>query len=259
MSASIKSKTNSNSNGVGKSLEEAIKLAKVTVKEDSERIVIERSSFASRKRARLSTVSMANDENYFDDSHHDRSSYSVDSSNTNSQVNSELLFWRNKYYKLVDSRNKELEESNKSLEDCLHRYANLEKYVSLLQKKVQAVSTNSLDSNSKSNSNDCKIDKDAAVLLHFYEQLTGTKVTVDNDVFTCTMKNYVKRLATRFQIEIVTDSADSSAENESGLRFKPLANSKVLPEYLRAELWCEKAMAPVLLADAIQAMFDDSR
>ena len=79
--------------------------------------------------------------------------------------------------------------------------------------------------------------------------MTSMSVKFDgNGVYICTLKNKVKKNATRFVIE---------DKKKDELEYIPKANVNLLPDYLQNEISFERNMAPIILADAIQALYDE--
>lgn len=225
-----------------KSLEEAIKLAKVKVATDSDyvdSIVIEndkaKAVFASRKRNRLTSVTLGYGKIKSPDQEEDDGK----------------AFWKRKH----EEQQVEEKKREEQLNLCLEKYTSLQNYVTLLEQrgdkamKIPTEKERSLDL--------LKAQK----IIKFYETLTGTTVkenkTVDEDKdsYICTTKNSIKKVGSQFQIDL--DKITNGGTKAQNLYFRPLANADMLPEYLQSSIEGESIMAPVLMGDVLAALYDD--
>lgn len=69
--------------------------------------------------------------------------------------------------------------------------------------------------------------------------------------YICTIKNKHRRVASRFVIAV-----DEKAKNLN-LKYTPGANIQALPDYLHNAIEFEAGMAPVLLGDVLNSVFED--
>ena len=230
---------------MSQSLESMILSARLKVAEDEQAMVIDRNQYASRKRGRICTVTNSTeviDTNALRQEHDD-------------DVNVEASFWQQKYESLVSERieaEKDFERQLGLVNDIIERK---DAYIKLLEKKT------SLENSSKGKENVNDNDKDdlklKSRLVTFYEKVTGMSVKFNDDDrgeysnYTCTIKNKQRRVASRFVIA-VDDKAKSL-----NFKYTPGANIHVLPEYLHNTIEFESGMAPVLLGDVLNSMFED--
>jgi hypothetical protein len=143
---------------------------------------------------------------------------------------------------LNDEQAKKESNHQEQLDKSLLRYNNLNDYVKLLEKKVEDLSKN------ENNNSD---DKNEKKLLPFFELMTSMTVATallnKKDIYSCTIKNDINRRITKFNITLESDQ----------LIFEPKANSNMLPEYLREGITGEARMAPVILGDILQQVYED--
>lgn len=225
---------------MSQSLESMILSARLKVAEDESAMVIDRNQYASRKRNRMCTVTNAND--VIDTNILLRQEHAND-------VNVEANFWQRKYECLVSERidaEKDFEKQVSVMDDIVQRK---DAYIKLLEKKIIC-----LERSSSGSGND---DDMKSRLISFYEQMTCMSVKVGDDDkgecsnYICTIKNKQRRVASRFAIAV-----DDKAKSGS-LKYTPGANIHVLPDYLQNTIEFEAGMAPVLLGDVLNSMFEE--
>jgi hypothetical protein len=213
-------------------LEEAISVARAAVFRDGESIVIERGKKASHKRE------TENDDKDI---------------NSLSKKAGDADFWKKKYLEVKTLRDEAEDDLDQQILISKERETALLRYSDLLQQKIRIMQGKSGDSVIDSKT-DGKLYAEKVEsqrkLLSFFELMTSMTVTEEQGTMVCTLKNRVKRKALRFSIK------DSGIDD---LDYVPKANIDVLPEYMQSELTFERNMAPVLLADALQALYDDDK
>jgi Asp-tRNA(Asn)/Glu-tRNA(Gln) amidotransferase C subunit len=84
-------------------------------------------------------------------------------------------------------------------------------------------------------------------IIKFYEQMTGMKVSHENDQMICKMTNKSKRKFSKFSI--------STQEDE--MTFRPMINAMHFPEYMHSVVAFNTELAPTLMSDALSSIFDD--
>ena len=211
-------------------LEQAIALAKTEAFQDGDSIVIDRRKQISRKRIR------EKEENEIKN---------LGDKNTN-----DAHFWKQKYMEVKKLRDEAEEDLENQIKLSNDREVVLEKYTKLLLQKIDDIQNNSENKNPKSNiTNTSNLNDSENKYLIFFELMTSMSVKFDgNGVYICTLKNKVKKNATRFVIE---------DKKKDELEYIPKANVNLLPDYLQNEITFERNMAPIILADAIQALYDE--
>ena len=184
------------------------------------------------------------------------------------QSDADAIFWRNKFEILRKEKTASNEDFEEALDNAIKRENESSKYVSMLEKKIALLSSSSSSSGGSSSSavnlNEMneKVESQRK-LLAFYELMTSMSVKINSGTeFICTVKNKVSRKATRFSIdEDKTPSSSSKAgEPQSGssqFMFAPLANIEMLPDYLNSRINFEPRVAPVLLGDVLQKLFEN--
>lgn len=226
------------------SLEDAINAAKCAV-DEGDSLVIDRTKFASRKRGRISVVSRGKDR------------LDVKEDNKEEEIASEVAFWREKYESLRLVKFGAEEELEAQLELMTEREGKLEKYSTLLEQKIEIMNeSNPLQSRDDLN---VKLDGYRKKLLFFETMTSMTVKCEDNDEYICTVKNKLKKVATRFKI-VLNDCDETTVLSAEApdLQYAPIANATLLPEYLQSEISFEANMAPVLIGDILQALYDDA-
>ena len=137
------------------------------------------------------------------------------------------------------------------IELTAEREAKLIELARLLERKIDLIST----TNSNENAVYAKLESQRKV-LRMYEIMTAMTV-VESDkrdgVMLCTAKNHMRRILTRFSIEM--PSAEDGEQTE--VQYAPLANINLLPDYLQNKITCEKPMVPVMLGDILQSLFEE--
>ena len=227
---------------MSESLESLILGAKLKMSEDDNTMIIDRNHYASRKRNRVGVCTVTNADHII----HYNSATAAATSNDNIEAN----FWQEKYDSLVCDRidaEKDMDHHISTVNDIILRKDN---YIKLLEKKIERLSSSNTSSNTSSNENK---------VISFYEQITGMTVKVNDDDnnndnnYTCTIKNKQRRIASRFMLTI----DDKTKKNATSIKYTPIANITVLPEYLHSAIEFEPGMAPVLLGDVLNTIFED--
>mmetsp|Transcript_19465 Transcript_19465/g.18793 ORF Transcript_19465/g.18793 Transcript_19465/m.18793 type:complete len:222 (-) Transcript_19465:35-700(-) len=214
-------------------LEDAITAAKCAVEEGSQTLVIDRTLYASRKRGRLSVISRGNEK------------LELPNEDFKIEDSSEVAFWKDKYEKLRIVKSGNEEEMEIQLEVVAEREMKLEKYSKLLEEKIETLKMKNLGQLDKESTD--KLDT-YRKKLSFYETMTSmTLKCEDNGEHICTVKNRVKKVATRFKINF----------NDEDIQYVPIANAALLPEYLQSELSFDEHMAPVLVGDILQSLYKE--
>lgn len=222
-----------------RSLEEAIKVSKLQIENDKNKIIIDRTRKASRKYGRLSDITVSRGP--------------LDDITNVINSNEDDLFWKEKHDKLFA----EYKTQQDNLNAALKRNESLENYVKLLEQKSESNQTEYLKI-----FNDNVTAKSLQEKVKFYESITGLTIKAnETQEYTCTMKNGMSRLVTRFAARIRPQDeevpADSDPDND--LQFRPVGNVHLLPEYLRGEIECSSEMGPVLLGDIIRNVFEEQQ
>ena len=213
--------------------------------DEGDSLVIDRTQFASRKRGRISVVSRGKDR------------LEIKDDNKDEEVSSEVSFWRDKYESLRLVKFGAEEELEAQLELMTERELKLEKYSTLLEQKIDIMNeSNPLQTKDDLN---MKLDGYRKKLLFFEAMTSMTVKCEDNDTYICTVKNKLKKVATRFKI--VMDDCDEKtvmSTEAPDVQYAPIANATLLPEYLQSEISFESNMAPVLIGDILQALYEDA-
>ena len=239
------------------SLAESIKLAKVAVV-DGDQIIIDRTILESRKRKLKSSVP-ENDEPQQKSNTTSRVSTSSSTGGpkgSSGAHNNDSIDWKEKYLALRNEKMEEIDDILLKIELSSQREKKIEQYANLLEKKVELLSNKLATASSSSSdiADSSKVSNNAEDIIRFFELMTSMIVKRDEEnphYFVCTVQNLVNRTATKFAI----DTKDR--EKNSDVRFTPIANSNLLPEYLRGEISFEPNMAPVLTGDVLQALYAD--
>ena len=216
-------------------LEEAIALARASAFQDGDSIIIDRGrkNGTTRKRSRdiEESESLSKDKKR-DDGREDAN------------------FWRKKYNEIKKLRDEAEDDLELQIQKSKERESALEKYSNLLLQKIGILQSESGKLGGVEGENGLDKLEAQRKLLRFLELMTSMTVKDEgHGSMVCTLKNRVKRNVTRFQIK------DNGGDE---VQYIPKANISLLPEYLQSELSFERNMAPVLLADALQALYDDS-
>ena len=213
--------------------------------DEGETLIINRSNFASRKRGRISVLSRGRDR------------LEVNDDNMQCEVAKEVAFWREKYESLRSVNTTADGEFEAQLELMTEREGKLEKYVKLLESKIDLL----LERNHEGSGVDLEEKLDGyRRKISFFETMTSMTVKCDEkEEYVCTIKNKVKKIATRFRIKLTGENdVVTPASTADDVRYTPMANSNLLPEYLQSEISFETNMAPVLMGDILQSLYDDA-
>lgn len=220
----------------------------------------------SRKRAAISTVASYRDELQDYSNPDDTANTAGSSSNKYESINHESKKLKSELDKMKQ-REIQLEEYSALLETKNETLAKEIKQLKV-QMKSSPVATSSTTSSSEKND---KLETDLEnirKIVSFYEIMTCMKVEyhpsitttisssnnqTKSDEFTCTIKNKLKRIATRF---VLRTPSPSTASNQN-LDFLPKANVMYLPEYLRAHVNFEATNAPVMMGDILLSLFNE--
>lgn len=226
------------------SLEDAITVAKCAVNE-GDTLIIDRTKFASRKRGRISVISRGKEK------------IAVKDESLHEEVSSEVTFWRDKYESLRLVKFSAEEELETQLELMTEREAKLETYAKLLEQKIE-IMKESGHQQPRGDLND-KLDG-YRKKISFFEMMTSMTIKCEgNSEYVCTVKNKIKKAATRFKIVTGEESVEPVLPATlPDVQYTPMANADLLPEYLQSEISFETAMAPVLLGDILQSLYEDS-
>jgi hypothetical protein len=222
---------------VKRSLEEAILIAKLSVENDENKVIIDRTRFASRKCARICDISI--------------SKGPLENITNIEESNKDVLFWRGKHDTLfIQTKTQE-----KDLSAALKRNDILENYVKLLEQKISVQQTEL-----SKETNICHPNSLLQEKLKLYETITGVTLKMDSNEYICTMKNGMSRLVTRFGVKIRQEQdIPVDADHDNDMQFRPVGNVHLLPEYLRSEVECSSEMAPVLLGDIIRCVYEEQQ
>lgn len=227
-----------------KSLEDAITAAKCAF-DEGESLTIDRTKFASRKRGRISVISRGKDR------------LEIKDVNMHEEVPSEVAFWRDKFESLRSVKVGAEEELEAQLELMTEREAKLEKYVKLLERKIEIL--NESGQKQSIGELDQKLDG-YRKKLSFFEALTSMTVKCEeNEEYICTIKNKLRRIATRFKIVMTANLEGSETSNSPvDIHYVPVANANFLPVYLQSETSFQENIAPLLLGDILQSLYDEA-
>jgi antitoxin component of MazEF toxin-antitoxin module len=212
-------------------LEEAISVARAAVWKDGESIVIDRAKKTEKEQRKK----------------RDRENDDKDL-NLVSKKAGDVEFWKKKYLDVKALQEEAEDDLESQIQISKEREAALVRYSDLLQKKIHLIQGKSVETPTDNDASTAvKIDKQRK-MLNFFELMTSMTVTEDKGLMVCTLKNRTKRTALRFTIKDF---------GTGDLEYVPKANINVLPEYMQSELTFERNMSPILLADALQALYDD--
>lgn len=217
-----------------------MKKARLSISEKDESIVIDRSVFASRHKGKLCEVTLDRG-----DGEGGGIGGVLQATANMKDLSPEAQYWRQKYMNLKRELREEEEDVEHLVELTAEREARLQELSKLLERKLDLLMS-APGAASLVPEATAKLDKQRR-LLRFYEQMTGLTLQEEEGGFKCTVRNKVKRLVTRFR---VTEDGDEAC-------YLPLANAGLLPDYLRAEIRCEKPMLSVMLADVLQSLYAD--
>ena len=226
------------------SLEDAIVAAKCEV-DEGDALVIDRTKFASRKRGRISVITRGSD------------TLNVKDESKDVEISAEVAFWREKYESLRLVKSGAEEELEEQLQLVTEREGKLEKYANLLEQKIEILKDH-IPLQSKDDLNE-KLNGYRKKLC-FFETMTSMTVKCDDsEIYICTIKNRLRKTATRFQI-VLNDGDEKTVllSETPDINYAPIANSNLLPEYLQSEISFESDMAPVLMGDILQSLYEDA-
>lgn len=187
---------------------------------------------ASRKRERLALMTSGQTQ--------------LDDVSSEVDAKTEDSFWKKKYNALIHEKSELERDLEQKVSILSERETELEKYIQKLEEKLHKKTTGHSSNH------------DLEQILEIHEHLTGMTVNrIDEreNSFVCSVRNHVKRRATRFIITV----EQSSTEEKDGLQleFEPITNVDMLPEYLHNVVSFEYKMAPVLMGDILQGLYDD--
>ena len=234
--------------------------------------------YASRKKGRLATV--ASFEEDFSHNNYDE----------DNQKELEISIWKEKFERLSDASSKKIQDLENTIITNNIRVEKIERYAFLLEKKVLSLETenekikkeseNNKAIASKASKSATKAASAAAALSNeniqtntiateinkIYEKFTSmtikptsTSTTATTpkskskpkfNEYICTVTNAVKHISTKFLLQIPTDT-------KQNIDFIPKSNLDMLPEYLRVHISFEPLMAPVLMGDVLQSLYED--
>lgn len=244
-----------------KSLEQALNDAgnKFTSVDESTKeniIVIDRTLYSNRKKSKISTVTSSIEKIK------DFPLLTNTSNDSKSDIHTvnEVKFWKDKYEQLRECRLANEEDMEKQLILASDKEMKLMKYIQLLEQKVgnnvveaTAVTATPATTTTTTNDHDEQI-RTLQKQNDLYKTMTCMSVKVcdaddaANNRYTCTVKNNVKRMATRFQVTLNSDET---------IELEPTANSSMLPSYLReGTITFDANAAPVVMGDILNNLFD---
>lgn len=257
------------------SLAETMELAKIAI-EDSSKIVIDRvdsisgTPQSSRKRAKRSN-DQSSSEHYYRNSLNNSSTtnpYDYDEIGTSTD-------WRDRLVSILKGKDEDIQDLREQLDVAEVEAQRLKDMCSMLESRLKSFSTmNSHYSDSKTSyastsssasnqqQNHQSIEISASTnssqeiqklrnIISFYEKLTcmSVKPSLDEEhKYICTVKNHIKRTAIKFELESVMSTE---------ILFRPIANIHHFPEYLHGEISFEAAMAPVMMGDILQGLYNE--
>lgn len=216
---------NSGRKGAG-TLEKAIRksLGEAVVETDSA-IIIDRATFASRKRGRLALSTLSN----------------VPIVMNEDEINDDDIdYWKKRCETLEEEKEEQTRIYSERIELYKEKERKLEEFVHLLEQKIEKLKKGGGDPVPAEDKSEWK------ELCLFYKTLSGMTIKQTDDEFLCTVKNSSKRILTKFAIQLSEDGS---------LSFVPDTNIEYLPEYLQASVAFDKALAPLMLGDVLQTMF----
>ena len=235
--------------------------------------------YASRKKGRLATIA-----SFEEDFSHNK--YDEDN-----QKELEISLWKEKFERLSDESNNKIQDLENTIITSNIRVEKIERYAFLLEKKVLSLETENEKIKKESENNKAiasKVSKSAtkaasaaAALSNeaiqtntiateinkIYEKFTSMTIKPTSSTasttttpkskskpkfneYMCTVTNAVKHISTRFLLQIPTDP-------KQNIDFIPKSNLDMLPEYLRVHISFEPLMAPVLMGDVLQSLYED--
>lgn len=148
----------------------------------------------------------------------------------------EAKYWKRQCELVCEDRSTLERSLLDKLGSVLKRYDHLREYIKTLEASVQETE----------NEHASELD-DAIALIDAYKSMTGMTIEGTGSEFTCKVKNAVDRKGTVFCFTL----------NADNVTIRPRANVSLLPTYLQhGEISCDIDMAPVLVRDTLQRVFD---
>ncbi len=198
------------------------------------------------------------------------------------EADAEVSYWRKRYTDLKSNKDPLMRRLESDMISAFEREDQLLAYVRKLESKIGKLEEKGSDASAKNVELKKKIEK-RRKLLEFMEWLTSmsmkkedsTNETSDqggpsDEEFICTVKNAVQKRATRFSLVSVLDeediirrrrkkrdSGEDATDDSPSITYTPKANADLLPEYLQNVLSFEPDMAPILLSDALSAVYNE--
>lgn len=175
--------------------------------------------------------------------------------------------WRDKFVRILNDKEDEINDLEKELEITKAREKQLEAYSLLLEEKLKVneqqitqfndtsslpSNTSSITSSSGNSDENSTLTDDISILrdtVKFYEKVTSCAVKrslESNNKYICTVKNELYRTAIKFELDIGEE-----------IVFTPIANIDYLPDYLHCQISFEPKMAPVMMGDILQALYEE--
>lgn len=159
-------------------------------------------------------------------------------------------YWKKRFEALQRETDEQLRDLEKQIQLSAESESKLKRYSALLDQKVKTLERKLQETQQAPTEADAATATATATeLIAFYDRMTSMSVSLSNEVFTCTVKNAIKRQATVFTI--------SSDKEKDLIHFHPTVNIDMLPEYLRAQIAFEPNMAPVLMGDILQSLYEE--
>jgi len=221
-------------------LEQAIKKARLSVSTTEDgTIILDRSLFPSRKSGKLCEVTLT-----------EGVLLPFGNNSSSKELTAEAKFWKKKFETLKRDRNEEEEDLEHLIEVSAEREAKLIELARLLERKIDLMMTGG--SSSSGDGKYAKLEMQRK-LLRMYELMSALTIAEsdknDGEVL-CTMKNKMRRLVTRFSFVM-----PPANEPDGEVLYTPLANAHLLPEWLRSQISCKKAMMPVIISEVMHELF----
>lgn len=146
--------------------------------------------------------------------------------------------WKTLYYEMLALKN----EADNDLRQMLKLHSESEAKMATL---VEAHGFPIAGSNTATANVEDELEKTKKA-LQFYQLITGMAVEcVGDNKFQCTIKHDKQPADTTF---IIGESADE-------MTYEITGNADVLPEYMQSNLTFDKSLTPVILADALHAIY----
>lgn len=235
-----------------KSLAETMEYAKIAI-EDASKIVIDRADNVSRNQAMPSSSSSRKrrKSSIGTDSH---LSQTILDNSTDYESFGNTPEWRDKLIALVRERDEEMNDLHKQLEISELEGEKLQDLNKILEEKLISATTlaSATEIRNGITSHDPNPTKMLENIIQVYEKLTCVTVKADDseDSYICTVKNHMKRCGIKFRLGSVMSKE---------ITFTPVANIEHFPEYLHDEIVFESAMAPVMMGDILQSLYEEKQ